>query len=560
MSGASATLHIGSTVGAVTASSCEITMNGTTAMIIDDDKGVTFKSITLGASAVVTSSGGSTTFFTSATTPLTFTNGGSLTLNRRTVFTLSSTGNIIVITAGTPTIAGNTQIELVAASGVTATVPALIFTGTLKVHLRVSAGSGGVTLAGNLSCNDQLLIYSGVASTTNTFNSGGYQISCTTLVLGSGNATATTTLNFGASTVSIAAFDGTTYNTGTTNVNFSTSTWTCTGAWTFGSTHTVDPGTSTVTITNTSTITSAGKTFYTLTLNPGAGKTVTLADALSCGGNFVISTGNLTSGNFAISAGGNFTMAGAGTINLGTSTVTCTGNGSVTFSAGPTYTTNAARLIMQADHTVTASANITWDRITTATAGKTITWSTGASTITIASYVAGDVGPGAGAQVMYRSTVPGTRYRIAWPAGGITVSRIDFQDCNATSGVVTANDGTSQTRGNNLNLLTFNVVSIAPNTGADTGGTPITLTDTGNGFGGTCTVVIGGSAAAGETVVDPQTLTATTGAGAVGAQNVVITNGDGDSFTIVGGYTYVAMAAGATADHSRMWIGVGIGI
>jgi len=137
---------------------------------------------------------------------------------------------------------------------------------------------------------------------------------------------------------------------------------------------------------------------------------------------------------------------------------------------------------------------------------------------------------------------------------------MDFQDMNATSGTVTANDGTSQTRGNNLNLVTFNTVSIAPNNGTAAGGTAITLTDTGNGFGGTCTVTIGIAPAVGETVVDTQHLTATTGAGVAGAQDVVVTNGDGDSYTIVGGFTYGAIPVGSFVPRpeSRPWVGVGI--
>lgn len=534
--GATGNLLFGSGLGAVTASSCVLTMSGTTSMVLQDSKSITFFRLILGTSAVVTLNNSSTitTFDSGATTtPLTIGTNASFTVNQQLYLYSSAAGPIYTV-AGAYTLNGTGMITLRNTASTQTDLPALNYTGSGGFTL-LSLSSHGPTyrLTGNFNLGTAPLTISKSSSATTTFNTNTYAITCGALTTANSNATGSLICSF-SGPHSVGSF-GYGSRTGTADLSFSTSSFSCAGNWAFFSGDTVT-GSLSATITNTANITSASKAFYALTLNPGAGNTVTLLDALTCTNNFIITTGSFISGNFALALGADFTVAGAGTINFGTSTVTCSGNGLVTFAAGPTYTTGNAVLVLQADHSVTAGANITWSRLLTNTAGKTLTWNTGANTITVSNYTAGDIGAAAGAQIMYRSSTPGTRYRISWPIAGITASRMDFQDMNAVNGAVTANDGTSQTRGNNLNLRTFNTVSINPNNGAAAGGTPILLTDTGNGFGGICSVVIG-SAAGSIIVVDTQNLTAVTVAGS-GSHNVVITNGDGDSYTIIAGFTY----------------------
>jgi hypothetical protein len=145
--------------------------------------------------------------------------------------------------------------------------------------------------------------------------------------------------------------------------------------------------------------------------------------------------------------------------------------------------------------------------------------------------------------------------------GAVSFSYYDSQDCEYSGFDVTANDGTSVTRGNNLRYLTYNIVSVLPITGTEAGGTTLTFTDTGNGFGGTCAVTVGGNAAGAVAVVDSQHLTAVTPAGAVGATNIVITNGDGQVYNLLAIFSYTAAAGGgAVTGEARCWIGTGIGI
>src|SRR5437899_443964 len=80
------------------------------------------------------------------------------------------------------------------------------------------------------------------------------------------------------------------------------------------------------------------------------------------------------------------------------------------------------------------------------------------------------------------------------------------------------------------------VSAISPSSGTSSGGTAVTVT--GTGFAAGATVSLGGTAATNVTVVSSTSLTASTAAHAAGVVNVVVTNSDGQSGTLTGGYTY----------------------
>jgi hypothetical protein len=81
------------------------------------------------------------------------------------------------------------------------------------------------------------------------------------------------------------------------------------------------------------------------------------------------------------------------------------------------------------------------------------------------------------------------------------------------------------------------VTSISPASGPIAGGTAVTIT--GTGFLSGATVKIGGVAATGVTVAGGTSITATTAANSSGTTNVVVTNTDGQSGTLLSGFTYV---------------------
>jgi hypothetical protein len=413
--GASSTVHFGSTLGAVTATSCVLTMNGTTAMVLDDDKGITFKSLTLGVAAVVTSSGGAQSTLSFGTgAPLTIGANATFTVNRA-LYVITTGGNDIHNIGIGATFNGTAQIDWQLNGGaIGANVPAITYTGSGTQVFRVSSsGTQGFTFTGHQNYGTATVRFRGNQSgaVTLTFNLSTYNLICGTFQFGNDAAvTGTVVLNAGSGTHSVSVFDGATVNgnLGTTNVNLQSSQWSCSGSWTFGSNHTVNPGTSTVTITNTSTVTSNGKSFYNFVINAAA-RTITLSGALT-----IATGGTLTVTAFTAFAGNQYIIfAGSGSISI-----------------------------------ATAVSN----RLRTAVAGSTITWTTGTNIWTIPAYTANDWGGDASADVAWRSSTPGTQYRILAPAG-VVVSNMNPQD-NLNSGTdINAMDGTSRDGGNNIGWL-----------------------------------------------------------------------------------------------------------
>ena len=86
------------------------------------------------------------------------------------------------------------------------------------------------------------------------------------------------------------------------------------------------------------------------------------------------------------------------------------------------------------------------------------------------------------------------------------------------------------------------VSSISPASGTINGGTGVSIM--GTGFQNGATVAFGGTAATGVTVANSTTITATTPAHGAGATNVVVTNTDGQSGDLSGGYTYTSALGG----------------
>lgn len=82
------------------------------------------------------------------------------------------------------------------------------------------------------------------------------------------------------------------------------------------------------------------------------------------------------------------------------------------------------------------------------------------------------------------------------------------------------------------------VTSISPNSGTTAGGTSVTIS--GTNFQSGVTVSIGGVLATSVVLNNSLSLTCKTGTNTAGAKNVVVTNPDGQSGTLVDGFTYVA--------------------
>jgi hypothetical protein len=108
-------------------------------------------------------------------------------------------------------------------------------------------------------------------------------------------------------------------------------------------------------ITGTGTLTTAGKTIQTLGINAPGG-TVTLGDALtiSAVGNFTITQGIFDTANYNLSAFDiNSSTSVARTINLGSSTVSLSGNNPLVFTVSTNLTFNAGTSTIQLTHSAT---------------------------------------------------------------------------------------------------------------------------------------------------------------------------------------------------------------
>jgi len=161
--------------------------------------------------------------------------------------------------------------------------------------------------------------------------------------------------------------------------------------------------------------------------------------------------------------------------------------------------------------------------------------------------------------LMWASVSGATSYNLYWSnLAGVTTSS------NKISGVVSIHTHTSLTGGtpyyyklaavksgiestlsNEVSAAPYSyaaptVTAISPNSGSANGGTAVTIT--GTGFVSGATVSIGGEGATGVTFSSSTSLTATSPAGSVGAQNVVVTNPDGQTGTMTSGYTYTTPA------------------
>jgi len=84
--------------------------------------------------------------------------------------------------------------------------------------------------------------------------------------------------------------------------------------------------------------------------------------------------------------------------------------------------------------------------------------------------------------------------------------------------------------------VTLSVTAVAPTSGSTTGGTKLTIA--GTGFQSGATVTMGGSAATSVTVVSSTSITAITPPQAAATVNITVTNPNGQSATLVNGYTY----------------------
>lgn len=331
--GTAGALNLNSTLGSYTASSCIITCNGTN--VLDIDRDGTFKQISVAAAQSCVSSGTGTVVLINSDYVLVTGAGATLTLSQPYRLSRSTTGTMFSWGATTTfNGTGNMLIYASTNSGLTLTIPATTYTGSGIFALNDQGGvASTITLGGAIALSNGFDIYAQRAGAIlTTFNSADYAITCGAMRLGKSSTTLNCDIdfNFGASVVTCASYNGTTYNSATApspDVNMQTSAWTCTGAWTNGSNHTMTFLTSTANKTGaaSSKTTPAGKTFYNFNIakTGNVKDTIAQGDSLLCtnlgitgGGMFQYSNSPLRiTGNYSRTSADSNYMSGEKTIN-----------------------------------------------------------------------------------------------------------------------------------------------------------------------------------------------------------------------------------------------------
>ncbi|MBC7540672.1 MAG: IPT/TIG domain-containing protein, partial [Bacteriovorax sp.] len=278
-----------------------------------------------------------------------------------------------------------------------------------------------------------------------------------------------------------------------------------------------------VVVTNTDTQLGTGLSVYTYRAAPTV-TSVSPNNGVLAGTTAVTITGTgFISGatvNFGGSACGSVTVASATSITC-TTTAHAVGAVTVTATNTDTQTGNApAAFTYQAAPTVTSVA-------------PTSGFATGSTAVTItgSGFLAGATASFGGSLCTALTVVNPTTITCttaAHAAGAVNV-------------VVTNTD--TQT-GTGISAYTYiaapTVTGISPSIGSIAGGTSVTITGTAFNLG--ATVSLGGSACTSITVVSSTSLTCVTGAHAAVVVNVVVTNTDTQTGTLLSGFTYQSMA------------------
>ena len=261
----------------------------------------------------------------------------------------------------------------------------------------------------------------------------------------------------------------------------------------------------------------------------------------------------------------NVVVVGWGDTTSSISSITDTQGNTYTPAVGPTSTTGLQQSIYYAKNTIGGSnkVTVTFNQAAAYPDVRVLEYS-GADTTNPLDVTAAGTGTGTTAansgsattassnELIFGAGTTGTAFSAA--GSGFTSRMINIYGNIAEDKLVTSSgsyNATATTSSSNwvMQMATFRssgsspppnpaatVAAISPISGSANGGTAVTIT--GTGFLSGASVKLGGTAATGVTVVSSTSITATTPAHAAGTVDVVVTNTDGQSGTLIGGYTY----------------------
>jgi len=260
----------------------------------------------------------------------------------------------------------------------------------------------------------------------------------------------------------------------------------------------------------------------------------------------------------------NIVVVGWGDTTSSISSITDTQGNTYTPAVGPTSTTGLQQSIYYAKNTIGGSnkVTVTFNQAAAYPDVRVLEYS-GADTTNPLDVTAAGTGAGTAAnsgsattassnELIFGAGTTGTAFSAA--GSGFTSRMINIYGNIAEDKLVTSSgsyNATATTSSSNwvMQMATFRssgsspppnpaatVTAISPISGSANGGTAVTIT--GTGFLSGASVKLGGAAATGVTVVSSTSISATTPAHAAGTVDVVVTNTDGQSGTLIGGYTY----------------------
>jgi hypothetical protein len=290
--------------------------------VIDDDKGITFAKWTINGAV---SSGGTGFSVLLGATPLVIAAGANFNNNKYLQLQANAAGDVYTVGSGAVW-RGIGETDITPQAAFTYTLPATAYTGTGVWYIHPTADyTTTINLSGALNLGTAQLnfIKNGGAGTGNvaTINTQNYNVTCGAFSHGASvSGTYKLAINYGSSVLSTGAVTSPTvaYTTGYTNIDFGTSQWTCSGAWTFASNHTITASAGQiVNITGLSKITSNGKSFPgALTINNTAHTVDSLADSLDVAGDFTIQMGQFRQNGKPFAVHGDYYSLSSDTSNM----------------------------------------------------------------------------------------------------------------------------------------------------------------------------------------------------------------------------------------------------
>jgi len=467
--------HIESTSGTVTLSSASIDLKGTGNLDIDKTPAQYWVNLTCSYNGKTTTHTGAVDFYYSGV--MTLASGGTFAsgVNCAIYWLGSGTVTPLVQNGATFSFAGNGNFRFYPLGASTITVPAITLGSGDFYFLDLSGATITYNLTGHFLLTSGHLYFASQSSSSGifNFNTGNYNITLNgakNLYINQTTGTNTSTFVFtmGSSVVTIAggAFLTSKDVGSLCTINMQTSAWSIDAQIDLTGVTTFTANTSSVTCigTGNSTITSNGKSFYTVIVAKASNSyTVTLADALSC--NTLTSnsgaSGNFTAATFDITSVSSVTLDSTGTLLLRAVLITGDGNFHIGSAVGATTLTNCTvemrgtgnfdidktgltfpSVKFNADGKTissTGDANYT-STVLYVEPGTTVNWKNGI-TVTISSYTTGDWDGTADKKVTFRSVSDGNTYAFTNPASMI-VSYMDVKD-SVASNQIDASNGTN---------------------------------------------------------------------------------------------------------------------